>query len=339
MSRLLRPVAGASNPEFLRPTLRVVTLRPHVMNLVVETDSLVDGQRQRRRARKKKLSTALITCFCPHLESCALPEKKSCKRRNNPVSFITVNCADVCVVRSTLGFSVTASASCELEVESFVASSFSAPKLSLEGSKTQHLHRLQVASVASGLSQSIPLVSFMLVSVDPSFSSTIFGLLYKHISLSHARGKTKHVLHVAVVKHGACESDTEPHLHLRLACRATCYRYEHHIVVALLFQRTQRDSRLSRNPRPELHQDISSLVTRRATSCGFSPKILTVCLLGIVLGESSVFQHRVWKSAPWDALKTSIFKHLVNRSLRTTSSHTFNKPEETDGSTRTPTSW
>ena len=87
----------------------------------------------------------------------------------------------------------------------------------LKGSRTQHLHRLQVASVASGLSQSVPLVSFMLVSVDPSFSSTIFGLLYKHISLSHARGKTKHVLHVAVVKHGACESDTEPHLHLRLA--------------------------------------------------------------------------------------------------------------------------
>ena len=81
-----------------------------------------------RGACKRKLSTALITCFCPHLESCALP----CKRRNDPVSFITVNCADVCVVRITLGFSVTASASCELEVESFVASSFSATKLSLD---------------------------------------------------------------------------------------------------------------------------------------------------------------------------------------------------------------
>ena len=31
------------------------------------------------------------------------------------------------------------------------------------------------------------------------------------------RGKAKHVLHVAVVKHDACESDTEPRLHLRLA--------------------------------------------------------------------------------------------------------------------------
>ena len=83
-------------------------------------------------AKEGGLSTALITCFCPHLESCALPEKKSCKRRNDPVSFITVNCADVCVVRSTLGFSVTASASCELEAESVVASSFSATKLSLD---------------------------------------------------------------------------------------------------------------------------------------------------------------------------------------------------------------
>ena len=85
-----------------------------------------------RRACKRKLSTALITCFCPHLESCALPEKKTRKRPNGPVSFITVNCADVCVVRITLGFSVTAKASCEIEVESCVASSFSATKLSLD---------------------------------------------------------------------------------------------------------------------------------------------------------------------------------------------------------------
>ena len=69
----------------------------------------------------------------------------------------------------------------------------------LIGSRTQHLHRLQLASVVSGLSQSVPLESFMTVSVDPNLSSTIFGLLYKHISLSHARGKTKHVLHVAVL--------------------------------------------------------------------------------------------------------------------------------------------
>ena len=47
-SRLLRPSAGARNPEFLRPTVRVVKLPPHVMNLVVETDNLVDGQLQRK---------------------------------------------------------------------------------------------------------------------------------------------------------------------------------------------------------------------------------------------------------------------------------------------------
>ena len=70
---------------------------------------------------KGKLPTALITCFHPHLESCALPEKKR-ERRNDPVSFITVNCADVCVVRSTLGFSVTASASRGRDAEAFVAS-------------------------------------------------------------------------------------------------------------------------------------------------------------------------------------------------------------------------
>ena len=112
--------------------LFVVTLRLHVMNLVVETDNLVDGQRQRPRSLQKEAFDSFDNMLCPHLESCALPEKKTRKRRNDPVSFITVNCADVCVVRITLGFSVTASASCELEVESFVASSFSATKLSLD---------------------------------------------------------------------------------------------------------------------------------------------------------------------------------------------------------------
>ena len=54
----------------------------------------------------------------------------------------------------------------------------------LNGNRTQHLHRLQVASIASGLSQSVPLVSSMPMSVDPIVSSTMFGLLCKHISLS-----------------------------------------------------------------------------------------------------------------------------------------------------------
>ena len=53
----------------------------------------------------------------------------------------------------------------------------------------------------------------------------------------------------------------------------------------------------SRNPRPVLHQDLSSMVTRRATSCASTSKTLTVCLLGIVLGESSVFQHRAEERA------------------------------------------
>ena len=58
----------------------------------------------------------------------------------------------------------------------------------------------------------------MPVSVDPSVSSTMFGILYKQISLSMlCVDKAKHVLHVAVVKQGACVSDTEPRLHLRLA--------------------------------------------------------------------------------------------------------------------------
>ena len=185
----------------------------------------------------------------------------------------------------------------------------------LIGSRTQHLHRLQVASVASGLSQSVPLVSFMPVSVDPSVSSTIFGLLYKHISLSHARGKTKHVLHVAVVQHGACESDTKPRLHLRLAeplVTATS------IILWLLFVEKSLPGITSRYlivGHPSGHK-----------LCFFIQFSDSLTCWGLFCEKSSVFQHRVWKSAPWNALKTSILKHLVIRSLRTISSHTFNKP-------------
>ena len=64
-SRLLRSVAGANNPEFLRPTLRVITLRPHVMNLVVETDSLVDGQRQRPKSLQKEASDSFDSMLLP----------------------------------------------------------------------------------------------------------------------------------------------------------------------------------------------------------------------------------------------------------------------------------
>ena len=65
MSRLLRSVAGASNPEFLRQNLRVVTLRPHVMNLVVETDSLVDGQRQRPKSLQKEAFDSIDNMLLP----------------------------------------------------------------------------------------------------------------------------------------------------------------------------------------------------------------------------------------------------------------------------------
>ena len=133
-SRLLRPVAGAKQSRISAPNSSC----GHTSTARHES-CCRNGQPRRWSApaseelAKRSFRQALITCFCPHLESCALPEKKSCKCRNDPVSFITVNCADVCaVVRSTLGFSVTASDSCELEIESFVASSFNATKLSLD---------------------------------------------------------------------------------------------------------------------------------------------------------------------------------------------------------------
>ena len=165
----------------------------------------------------------------------------------------------------------------------------------LKGNRTQHLHRLQVASVASGLSQSVPLVSFMLVSVDPSFSSTIFGLLYKHISLSHARGKTKHVLHVAVVKHGACESDTKPRLHLRLAEPLVTAMS---IILWLLFVEKSSPGIASRYlivGHPSGHK-----------LCFFIQK--TDCLLvGDCFGRKQRIPASCLDEATWDALKTLNF--------------------------------
>ena len=153
----------------------------------------------------------------------------------------------------------------------------------LNGNRTQHLHRLQVASVASGLSQSVPLISFM--PVDPSVSSTIFGLLYKHISLSMPCVAKQSIFficpllsmaHVTLTPKRVSISALQSHLPPLRASSCGCSS--------------------SRNPRPVLPQDLSSMVTRRATSCAsFHPKILAVCLLGIVFGESSVFQHRVRK--------------------------------------------
>ena len=103
------------------------------MNLVVETDNLVEGQPQRPKSLQREASDSLDSMLLPTSRIMRAAREKSRKRRNDPESFITINCADVCAgVRSTLGFSVTASASCELEAEACVSSSFSATKLSLE---------------------------------------------------------------------------------------------------------------------------------------------------------------------------------------------------------------
>ena len=154
----------------------------------------------------------------------------------------------------------------------------------LRGSRTQHLHRLQVASVASGLSQSVPLVSFMPVSVDPGVSSTMFGLLYKHISLSMVCVTKQSRFCICPLLSMALVSLTPN--------RVSISALQSHL---LPLRASSCGCSSSRNPRLVLHQDLSSLVTRRATSCASSSNILTVCLLGIVLGESSVFQHRMWK--------------------------------------------
>ena len=115
--------------------------------------------------------------------------------------------------------------------------------------------------------------------------NNVWSFLQTHVFVHAVLG------HVAVVKHDACESDTERRLHFRIAK----HRSEHSLVVALLLQRTQRFFCVSRNSRPGQCRRLSSLVTRRATSCASSSNILNVCLLLIFLGESSVFQHRVWK--------------------------------------------
>ena len=314
-SRLLRPVAGASNPEFLRPTLRVVTLRPHVMILVVKTDNLVDGQRQRPKSlQKEAFDTALFFAFA-HISNHA-----RCQRKNH-ANVATTPCPSS---QSTVPMFASSEARwaslSPQEPHASLKSSLVWPPRSvpqscrLIGSRTQHLHRLQVASVASGWMQSFPLVSFMPVSVDPSFSATIFGLLYKHTSLSHARGKTKHVLHVAVVKHGACESDTEPRLHLRLAePRVTAMS----ILLWLLFVEKSSPSIASRS----LIDDHPS---------GHKLCFFIHCSDCLLVGDCFWRKQRIPAScleeAPWDALTTSLKKHLVNRSLRTTNSHSFNKP-------------
>ena len=279
------------------------------MNLVVETDNLVDGQRQRpkslqkeafdsfddmllptsrimRAAREKIMQTSQRPRVLHHNQLCR------CLRRQKHVGLLSPQVPRAGAKPRLLWPLSSVPQSCRLK-----------------GNRTQHLHRLQVASVASGLSQSVPLVSFMPVSVDSSVSSTIFGLFHMHISLSHARGKTKHVLHVAAVKHGACESDTEPRLHLRLAepvATATS------IILWLLFVEKSSPGIASRYlivGHPSGHK-----------LCFFI-QVSDLCC------EEKAYSSIVFRRARRGMRRQhQFFKHLVNGSLRTTSSHTFNKP-------------
>ena len=164
----------------------MVTLRPHVMNLVVETDNLVDGQPQRPKSLQREASDSFDNMFSPTSRIMRAAMEK------NSANVATTPCPSS---QSTVPMFALASEARWASLSPQVPHAGSKPSLlwpprsvpqscRLNGNRTQHLHRLQVASVASGLSQSVPLVSFMPMSVDPIVSSTMFGLLYKHISFS-----------------------------------------------------------------------------------------------------------------------------------------------------------
>ena len=88
----------------------------------------------------------------------------------------------------------------------------------MRGNRTQHLHRLQVASVASGIVAIRSIGKFHADICGPNcLVNSVWYLVQTNTFLHAVRGKAKHLLHVAVVKHGANESYTEPRLHLRLA--------------------------------------------------------------------------------------------------------------------------
>ena len=274
------------------------------MNLVVETDNLVDGQPQRPKSLQKEASDNFDNMLLPTSRIMrAAREKIMRKRRNDPVSVITVNCTHVCAgVRSTLGFSVTASASCEGSKPSLVWPPRSVPQsCRLRGNRTQHLHRLQVASVASGLSQSVPLVSSMPISVDPSVSSTVFGLLYKQTYFSPCCAWQKQsIFFTCPLLSSMAPMSLTPN-------RVSISALQSHVPP---LRASSSGCSSLRNPRPELHQDLSSLVTRRATSCASSSKKLNVCLLGIVFGGKQRIPASCLEEAPWDALTNIKFKTL-----------------------------
>ena len=58
------PLLEPAIPNFCAQ-LFVVTLRPHVMNLVVETDNLVEGQRQRPKSLQKEASDSFDNMLLP----------------------------------------------------------------------------------------------------------------------------------------------------------------------------------------------------------------------------------------------------------------------------------
>ena len=248
----------------------------------------------------------------------AAREKNHANVATTPVSFITVNCADVCVVRITLGFSVTASASREGSKPSLLWPPCSVPQsCRLRGNRNS-----TPAPTASGLRREwiVAIRSIGKFHADicgPNcLVNNVWSLVQTHIICPTLCVAKQSIFFMStVVKHGACESDTE-RASPSPPCRATCLRFEHPLVVAL------RQEILARNCIKISHR----WSPRQATSCASSSNILTVCLLGIVFGESSAFQHRVRKSAPWDALTKSIFKHLVTWKL---ANHQFTHVQQT----------
>ena len=199
----------------------------HVMNLAVETDNLVDGQRQRPKSLQKEAFDSFDNMLLPTSRIMRAAREKNTQTSQRPPCPSSRSTVPTFASSESRWASLSPQVPHASSKPSILWPPRSVPQsYRLKCSRTDHLHRLQVASVASGLSQSVPLVSFMPVSVDPSLSSTIFGLLYKHISLSMLCAAKQSMFFMLPLSSMALVSLTPP-------CRATCYRYEHHLVVAL----------------------------------------------------------------------------------------------------------
>ena len=325
-SRLLRSVAGASSPEFLCPTLRVVKLRPHVMNLVLETDNLVDGQRQRPKSLQREASDSFDNMLLPTSRIMRAAREKTTQTSQRPP------CASS---QSTVPMFALAYEARWASLSPQVPHAGSKPSLlwpprsvpqscRLKSNRTQHLHRLQVASVASGWSQSVPLASSMPMSVDPNcLVNNVWSPVQTHIFLHAVLGKAKHLLHLSAVKHGACESDTEPRLHLRLAeplATATI------ILLLLLFCSNEPNAIpacreiLARNC-----IKISRWPPRQATIVPLHPTCWLIACWGLFL-EKSAYSSIVFGRGAVGARTKSILKHLVTWKL---ANHQFTHVQQT----------